>query len=125
MGIFFIKIHLVFQQFPPNTNTTFQLVCPQGNEVMGQVITTWPYSRYIYTHHMPHESICGHISEWYLDYIDCYYVPRRLVQGIISITMSNSTVTVLFGINSTSNVIEIVRGEAECYFNCFASAIDP
>ncbi len=24
----------------------------------------------------------------------------------------------LLGINSTSNVIEIVLGEAECYFNC-------
>ncbi len=23
-----------------------------------------------------------------------------------------------------SNVIEIVRGEAECYFNCFTSAIE-
>ncbi len=31
----------------------------------------------------------------------------------------------LFGINNTSNVIEIARGEAECYFNCFMSAIDP
>ncbi len=39
--------------------------------------------------------------------------------------MSNSTVTVLFGINSTSNAIEIARGEAQCYFNCFMSAIDP
>ncbi len=28
----------------------------------------------------------------------------------------------LFGINSTSYLIEIVRGE---YFNCFTSAIDP
>ncbi len=32
---------------------------------------------------------------------------------------------VLFGINSTSNAIEIARGKAECYFNCFTSAIDP
>ncbi len=30
----------------------------------------------------------------------------------------------LFGIDSTSNVIEIVWGEAECYFNCFMSAIN-
>ncbi len=27
--------------------------------------------------------------------------------------------------DSMSNVIKIVRGEAECYFNCFTSAIDP
>ncbi len=33
-------------------------------------------------------------------------------------------VTVLFGINSMSNVIEIVRGKAECYFNCYTSAIE-
>ncbi len=26
---------------------------------------------------------------------------------------------------STCNAIEIARGEAECYFNCFTSAIDP
>ncbi len=40
-------------------------------------------------------------------------------------TMVIARVTVLFGINSTSKVIEIARGEAECYFNCFTSAIDP
>ncbi len=34
-------------------------------------------------------------------------------------------VTVLFRINSTSNAIEIAQGEAEFYFNCFMSAIDP
>ncbi len=34
-------------------------------------------------------------------------------------------VTMLFGINSTSNVIEIVRGEAECYFNCFRVLLIP
>ncbi len=27
--------------------------------------------------------------------------------------------------NSMSDVIEIVQGEAECYFNCLTSAIDP
>ncbi len=31
----------------------------------------------------------------------------------------------LFGIDSTSNAIEIAQGEAECYFICFKSAIDP
>ncbi len=30
-----------------------------------------------------------------------------------------------FRINSTSNVIEIARGKAKYYFNCFTSAIDP
>ena len=34
-------------------------------------------------------------------------------------------VTVLFRINSMSNASEIAQGEAECYFNCFMSAIDP
>ncbi len=34
-------------------------------------------------------------------------------------------VTVLFGITSTSNTIEIARDKAECYFNCFTSAINP
>ena len=33
--------------------------------------------------------------------------------------MSNSTVTVLFGINSTSNTI------SECYFNCFRVLLTP
>ncbi len=41
------------------------------------------------------------------------------------ICMSNSTGNRAIGINSTSNVIEIARGEAECYFNCFTSAIGP
>ena len=43
----------------------------------------------------------------------------------MKISMSNSTVTVLFRINSTSNTIEIALGKAECYFNGFTSAIDP
>ncbi len=34
-------------------------------------------------------------------------------------------VTVIFGINIMSNVIDIAQGEAECNFNCFTSAIDP
>ncbi len=34
-------------------------------------------------------------------------------------------VTMLFGINSMSNAIEIARGFTSCYFNCFTSAIDP
>ncbi len=52
---------------------------------------------------------------------------HRILVGldIHAISIINSMVTLLFGINSTSNVIEIVRGEAECYFNCFTSAIDP
>ncbi len=30
----------------------------------------------------------------------------------------------LFGINSTSNVVEKARSEAKCYFNYFSSAND-
>ncbi len=45
-------------------------------------------------------------------------LPKMLVWVI-------ARVTVLFGINSTSNAIQIGRDEAKCYFYCFKSAIDP
>ncbi len=53
--------------------------------------------------------------------------PRDLVPLSVSTPSYEpiARVTVLFGIYSTSNVIEIIRGKAECYFNCFTSAIDP
>ena len=56
---------------------------------------------------------------------DPTYVTRKVGTHTLLFVWVIARVTVLFGIKSASNVIEIARGESECYFDCFTSAIDP
>ncbi len=76
-------------------------------------------------HHMCACVCCLCIYIYIHVYIHIYIYIRVYINIYTCICMSNSMGNRAFGINSTSNVIEIVRGEAECYFNCFTSAIDP